>query len=63
MDVFIVLIRFANFKEEIVSCLHEGNIEQVTITRVIEFPERDSCKTLVNFESLKGTCYWPLLSA
>lgn len=33
------------------------------MTLVIEFPERDYCKTLVNFESLKGTCSWPLLNA
>ena len=57
------MILFANFKDEIVSCLQDGIIEQVTITLVIEFPERDYWRTLFNFESLKGICYCPLLRA
>jgi hypothetical protein len=35
-------ILFANLREDIVYCLQEGNIEQVTITLVIEFPDNDS---------------------
>lgn len=57
------MIRFANFKEEIVYYLHEANIEQVTMTLVIEFPDKDYCRTLVSLESRKGTCSCPRLRA
>lgn len=56
-------MRLANFNEEIVYCLHDGSIEQVTITLVIEFPDRDYWSTLVSFESRKGICYCPRLKA
>jgi len=56
-------ILFANLRDDIVYCLQEGNIEQVTITLVIEFPDNDSWSTRVNFESRKGICYCPRLKA
>ena len=45
----------ANFNEESVSSLVPTSAETFTIIDVLNLPDNESLRILVNFESLKGT--------
>jgi hypothetical protein len=59
---FIFLALTANFIVEMVYCLSHFYKEHVTIIEVRHSPYKEFLKILVNLESLKGTCYAPVVS-